>query len=263
MLHNSIFAHSIRATRRADAEAQVSLVARRRWFDGEGDGDKNANTQKKDEKANVKPDQQNTGTSSGQTGGQAAGGDTHDMSITLTTAAFEERLERAKATALSELLKALGIENTDALKQRLQKAQELEDAGKTELEKAQSALKKANDRIQELDTELEQERAQRRADNRNRKFEELAKKVGARKPDYVLVLAEKLHADLFARTINEAGEPDETVINKILTKMRETDKELFGSVNPSVPSNSGASAIVTDENLRKSAKQANRRAFRG
>lgn len=56
---------------------------------------------------------------------------------------FADRAKQARGSAMTELFKELGVENSDALKSIITKAKELDDAQKTDLQKAKDDLEAA------------------------------------------------------------------------------------------------------------------------
>lgn len=71
---------------------------------------------------------------------------TQEQLNTLISQKYAKGAEKAK----SELLESLGIDSVDTLKTVIQKQKEAEEASKTELEKMQEALKKAEEEKQKL-----------------------------------------------------------------------------------------------------------------
>jgi hypothetical protein len=64
-----------------------------------------------------------------------------DDKISLSQQALNERLARAKRSALDEALKELGVDNLEAAKGAVAKARELEEAKKSEIEKFSEKVK--------------------------------------------------------------------------------------------------------------------------
>lgn len=63
-------------------------------------------------------------------------------------------IEATKTEAVNELLKELGVDNTDSLKDIIKSQNEASKAKQTDLENAQSDLKKANDSNSELTSQI-------------------------------------------------------------------------------------------------------------
>lgn len=64
-----------------------------------------------------------------------------DDKITLTQQRLNERLARAKKSAIEDALKDLGVENVEAAKAAIAKARELEESKKSEIEKFSERVK--------------------------------------------------------------------------------------------------------------------------
>lgn len=224
--------YAVRTTRRTDAECLISLKKRRRWFDGEGEG------------GNAGGDGGNTGnagntaTPPGKDGGNAGNADGSEQRITLPLSDLNERVQRAKQAAINDLLKQLGVENTDTLKAALQRLAEIDEASKSELEKMKGELEKERAARQKAESELATQRQKYLEERRDSKFKDMAQSKRAKNPEDVLVLAKAYHPDMMAKTITDEGEVDEKAIETVIAAMQKDRRELF-SVNPGSPSAAG------------------------
>lgn len=258
MLHNFFASLPFRTTRRDDAEARINLVKRRAWFDGEGSGE--GGTGNSGDEENAKPNQQNTGTSSGQKDGNNAG--EHEQRVTMPLADLNDRVQRAKQAAVNDLLKELGMDNADNLKGALKRLADIDEAGKTELEKAQSEAERLKGELEKAQQELEAERQQYRLEKRNALILEKASKLGAKNPRTALIVAEADYPDLLAKTMSEDGKVNAEAADKLLNEVVKANRELF-SVNPSIPSNSGGKVSKDSKAVRDAARRNTARMLRG
>ncbi len=197
---------------------------------------------------------------SGSSGQSGQGGSQDDPSLLkLTSAQLSERLDRAKNTAVSELLKQLGFEKPEDLKTTVDQFKAAQDAQKTELQKAQDALTKA-----QADAKAAQERAaaleeQRIADKLNRAISDAAqggdeygtKTLRAFSSEDVITWIRSqsgASADELAKLIDESGKVDAKKVGELVKACQKARPHYFQAAGPGSPSNRGGKAAEADPN---------------
>jgi uncharacterized protein (DUF3084 family) len=144
----------------------------------------------------------------------------------------------------------------------LKRLADIDEAGKTELEKAQGEVERLKGELEKVRNELEQERQQYRIEKRNNVIFAKASKLGAKNPRTALIVAEADYPELLAKTLSDDGKVNEEAVDKLLTEVVKSNRELF-SVNPSIPSNSGGKVGVNLKEVRDQARRQTARMLRG
>lgn len=170
-------------------------------------------------------------TAPGNNGGQSGANDNPTW--------LPERLARARASAVSELLKELGFEKPDDLKTLVTKAKQDEAAKLSEVEKAQKALDQEKLDRAKVEQDLADLKALRLTEKRHGALTEAAGKAKAEKPEHVLMWAkEYAPADLLT-LVSEDGKTDEKAVEALIKKVQAAEPKWFGQGGPGSPSNRG------------------------
>lgn len=159
-----------------------------------------------------------------------------------------ERAARAREAGIKELLAGLGFENPDDLKALVTAAKERSDKEKTELEKAQAALKAAQDKAAAVEQRLAEAEAARIADKVNGRIAAMASAAKAQYPEDVVKFLRSDHAEALTAAVGEGGAVDEKALNKLIEDVRKARPSWFGSTAPGSPSNAGGKPQQPDMN---------------
>ena len=168
------------------------------------------------------------------TGGQA---DTKSFTQAELDKMFADRAKQAKQSAQADLLKALGVDDLDALKTLLKEAANLKQAQMSESEKLQAEADKAAKRAAELEAALNAERQAARESKRDAAIKEAAKSV--ENPGDVVVWAQANAADQLAKTLTDDGAVDDKAVKELVEACRKARPNWFTAGGPGSPSNNG------------------------
>ena len=166
------------------------------------------------------------------TGGQA---DTKSFTQAELDKMFADRAKQAKQSAQADLLKALGVDDLDALKTLLKEAANLKQAQMSESEKLQAEAEKAAKRAAELEAALNAERQAARESKRDAAIKEAAKSV--ENPGDVVVWAQANAADQLAKTLTDDGAVDDKAVKELVEACRKARPNWFTAGGPGSPSN--------------------------
>lgn len=260
--HSTIGSVSIDArgrVRTAHEHNGASLRMRRAWYEGEGEQQGQQGGQS----------QGNTDTSAGNSGGQQGQGQGGQQGgKTFTQEELEkvlkERLARAEEAAQKKLLEQIGAEKLDDVKALLDDKKKRDEAAKSDLQKAQDALARAEQDKKAAEERAAKAEAERIADRVDARIKELAGKANAVEPKDVVKLIRDEHKDDLAKAISAEGVVDDKAIEKILEDVKKARSHWFNNRGAGSPSNNNGSGsgAVTEQD--KKAREANfRRVRRG
>lgn len=190
-----------------------------------------------------------------------AGGNSSDLSpadgdtnaISLSRDAFNERLARAKNSAVAELLKDLGLESADALKSLVATARERADAEKSEAERAQAQVASLEQKLADAEKRAGDMEQARRADRLNAAI--LAAAKSATDPSDVVAWANtdgQAHLD---GALDEDGAPVAAKVEALVAACKKTKPHWFRAGGPGSPSNSGGRPPDPDRDVLERARQ--------
>lgn len=168
------------------------------------------------------------------TGGQA---DTKSFTQAELDKMFADRAKQARQSAQADLLKALGVDDFDALKALLKEAASLKQSQMSESEKLQAEADKAAKRAAELEAALNAERQAARESKRDAAIKEAAKNV--ENPGDVVVWAQANAADQLAKTLTDEGAVDGKAVKELVEACRKARPNWFTAGGPGSPSNNG------------------------
>lgn len=160
---------------------------------------------------------------------------------------FTERVERASRSAISNLLKKLGLESVEALSTLVTTAKEQREAELSETQKLQA-------KVAELEKLAETQKRERQETMTRFMVEAAAGKLGVVDTEAAFKLLEPE-----ALTYNEAGEPTnvEQVVKDLIA--RKPFLAAAGSTSAANPPSGRATALTLDEIKRMSPDEINRR----
>lgn len=183
----------------------------------------------------------------------AASGDT----ISLTNQALTERLKRAERTAVTRLLKDLGLESLDVLKQKLggTPAPQTPQQPQTtpELDELRQTVEALKAESEQLKAEKQKADAARRDGVVNDALRTAVKSV--KYPDDVVAWVRANHQDI-AKAMKEDGAIDPAIITGAIEAARKARPEWFAPMTPGSPSNFGGVPPETDQKRKAAALQA-------
>lgn len=217
--------NAVRTARRPDAEASVSLLKRRAWFDGEG----------------TSAETTTTDTSAGATteGSTASGGQVATLTQEQANKLIGEARKKGREAALAELLKELNLDKIDDLKGKVTSAKEREDAEKTEAQKAIDALKAEQTKRETLEKQLADVTTARLNDKRETVLRSAATKAGALDVEDVLLWANANGGDTLASIVKVDGDSvtlDEKAAEKLVQDAKKAKPHYFKAAGPGTPS---------------------------
>lgn len=171
----------------------------------------------------------------GDTGGDTPAGSNGDV-VSLPRTAFNDRLERAKSSAINEFLKGLGFEKPDDLKAKLtvaEKAAEAQQAQKTEMETLMERIASLETQAEQATKQAEEARKARVAQAAQNAIISVATTFKARDPQDVVKQLGTVDG-----LIGEDGTINEEKAKAAVQELR-TKKAYLFEVGPGVPSNAG------------------------
>lgn len=192
---------------------------------------------------------------SGTSGQQTQGGADPNL-INMTSAQLAERLDRAKNTAVTDLLKQLGFDKPEDLKTTVEQFRQAQDAQKSELQKATDDAAKLKTRAEQAEAEVKG-LAQARLDDKlnlaigaaSQGGEEYGTKtLRAHNVDDVIVWAREQSGEDLSKLIDEAGKVDVKAVGELVKKAHKARPHYFQSGGPGSPSNRGGKPPEQDPN---------------
>lgn len=198
-------------------------------------------------------------------GGQSGQGGSEDPNLLkLSTAQLAERLDRAKNSAVSELLKTLGFEKAEDLKTLVDQAKQAQEASKTELEKAQTAATKAKADLEAAQQQNKDLEAARLADKLDSAITEAAKgseeygtkTLHAYNAKDVIGWARNESGEDLTKLLSSDGVVDGKAVGELVKKAHKARPHYFQTAGPGSPSNRGGSAPEPNAEEKKKAAQA-------
>lgn len=151
---------------------------------------------------------------------------------------LNERLDRAKNSAINELLKALGFEKQDDLKGLVDKARQDEAAKLSEVEKATKALDKEREARSAAEKAVVELKAERLRDKQQSALKDAAREAKAKDPNDILMWAKEYAAADLSGLVNEDGTIEEKAVKALIAKAQAAKPDWFGAVaGPGSPSN--------------------------
>ncbi len=228
-------------TLRRPRQGAIDLRQRRRWHEDDGEGNADDTTTTTD----TQPDKK----------GQGGSG---DDGATFTQADMDrvagERAKRAEEAALKKLFGDLEVENADSLKALLQAQRERDDAEKSDLEKAQTALEAAQQATTDAVKRADDAEQQRLTDRRDSAIK-LAL-TNAEHPQDVLQWIQSNKADDMAALMADDGTVDDDAVKKLVTAVEKERPNFFKAASPGSPSHSGGKPPTPDnKELREQIKR--------
>lgn len=165
-----------------------------------------------------------------------------------------ERLDRARQSAIKELLKALGVSDADALKQQLQELTTIKQERMSEQEKLQAALEKAQQKAEEAERRAGELAAQAIRDRATAAIREAAAKANAQFPEDVVTWAVSNDVD-FADLLDDGGKVKADAVQALIDQARKERPTWFGGSTPGSPSNAGGRTPEPDKKARQEASE--------
>jgi hypothetical protein len=237
--------HSIRTTRRADAEGGISLAKRRAWHDEAGAADAADST-------------------TAQTTTMQAAEDKKFSQADMDRVQGKTRKE-AKQAALDEFIKELGFEKPDDLKTLITAAKQRDEAEKTEAQKAADTALKEKERADKAEKALAERNAEidaeKRAERLNAAVKDALTAANA-KADKVLKLLKADAPDALEALLKEDGTVDKDKLSKLVESARKSYPEDFGKGGVGSPSNSGGRGVDPGKTDRETAARSTLNALR-
>jgi hypothetical protein len=174
-------------------------------------------------------------------------GDTGTSEQTFTQADVDrlmgERARRAKEAAISDLLKDLGFDKADELKAVIADAKKRKEAEMSEAEKLQAQITALE--AEKAAAESKVQEAEQRVLETRRNSAIIAALTGAEKPQSVLTLLEKEHAELVGKALTADGTVDEKAVAALVEAARKDYAGMFKVAGPGTGSHNGGRASTT------------------
>lgn len=176
--------------------------------------------------------------------------------INMTSAQLAERLDRAKNTAVGELIKTLGFEKPEDLKTAMEQWRSSQESAKTDLEKAQSAAAKAKTDLEQANAAIQQLKQARLDDRLNAAItvasqgseEYGTKTLRAFSAEDVIAWARTQSGEDLTKLIDETGKVDAKAVGELTKKCQKARPHYFQASGPGSPSNRGGKPPEQDPN---------------
>lgn len=192
------------------------------------------------------------GDGGGDDGGEGDGEDKQTEVIPLDK--LSKRLDRARREGASELLKALGVEDADALKALVESEKKRRDGEMTEVQKAKRDLEALAKERDTLKAQYDTLRASVREDRLMAGVTAAA--PTAKHPEDVLAWARINAVEDLEALQDEDGKVDTAKAKALVNKCIKARPEYFNAETPGVPSNGGALTPGSQEQVKRAAQTA-------
>ncbi len=145
--------------------------------------------------------------------------------------------KEARQAAINELLKELGLDNTEALKATVTDAQKRKQDEMTEAQKLQERIDKLTQERDNAAQRAQEVEAARIADKVNGKLEALATKARVEHPEDVVKFLRDNHSDDVKALIGEDGKIDDKAAERLLEVVKKARPNWFAVSGLGSPSN--------------------------